>query len=87
VSVKELARRLHVGKTTVYKRLGEAGTKMRPSRVKYRHILTEECLRDLYVDRKLRAQTVAEKVGCSIGSVYNHLRRNKIPLKRPRRAT
>src|SRR2546425_10341342 len=38
---KEIARRFLVGTTTVYKRLHEAGTKMRPSRVMFGHVLTE----------------------------------------------
>src|SRR2546426_1977245 len=38
--VEEIAKRVGAGTTTVYKRLYEAGAKMRPSRVKYGHVLT-----------------------------------------------
>src|SRR3989475_11010928 len=37
--VSEIAQRFHVGVTTVYKRLHEAGTKMRPRRIRYVPVL------------------------------------------------
>jgi len=55
-SVKDLANRFCVGETTVYKRLSEVGTKMRPSRIKYGHILSEQRLRQLYWERGWRAE-------------------------------
>ncbi len=84
-SVKELAQRFRVGTTTVYKRLAEAGTKMRPSRVKYGHILTGDRLRELYREKGWRARDIAREVGCNAGTVYNWLKRSSIALKRPRR--
>lgn len=84
-SVKELAEKYRVGTTTVYKRLAESGTKMRPSRVKYGHILVEKRLRQLYWEKEWRAQDIAREVQCNTGTVYNWLRRNSIALKRPRR--
>ena len=84
--VEEIAKRVRVGRTTIYKRLHEAGAKMRPSRVKYGHILTAERLRFLYLMRNWRANEIAKECGCNTGTVYNWLRRNDIPLKRPRRA-
>src|SRR3989454_4483964 len=83
--VDEIAQRFHVGTTTTYKRLHEAGAKIRPSRIRYGHVLTEGRLRVLYVRKNLRAQEIAAKLGCNVGTVYNWLRRNGIPLKGPRR--
>ena len=84
-SVRDLANRFGVGTTTVYKRLAEAGTKMRPSRIKYGHILAEQRLRQLYWEKEWRAQDIAREVQCDTGTVYNWLNRNNIALKRPRR--
>ena len=83
--VEEIAERVRVGTTTVYERLREAGAKMRPSRVKYGHVLTAERLRFLYLLRNWRANEIAKECGCDTGTVYNWLRRNDIPLKRKRR--
>jgi len=83
--VDEIAHRFHVGTTTTYKLLHEAGAKMRPSRIRYGHVLTEGRLRALYMEKNLRAQDIAAKFGCNVGTVYNWLRRNGIPLRRPRR--
>src|SRR2546422_10212943 len=85
--VSEIAQRFHVGIATVYKRLHEAGTKMRPSRIRYGHVLTERSLRDLYLKKTVRAEDIAAKFGCNVGTVYNWLRRNGVPLKGPRRST
>ena len=85
--VGEIAQRFHVGISTVYKRLHEVGAKMRPSRVKYGHILTERRLRHLYLKKNVRAEDIAATFGCDVGTVYNWLRRNSVPLKRPRRST
>ncbi len=82
--VEEIAKRVHAGTTTVYKRLHEAGAKMRPSRVKYGHVLTAEPLRFLYLLGNWRADEIAKECGCNTGTVYNWLRRNGIPLKRQR---
>ena len=87
MSVGEIALRFHVGITTVYKRLHEVGAKMRPSRIKYGHILTERRLRDLFLKKNARAEDIAARFGCDVGTVYNWLRRNGVPLKRPRRST
>src|SRR5436309_9278702 len=84
-AVGEIAQRFHVGISTVYKRLHEVGTKMRPTRIKYGHVLTERRLRDLYLKRNARAEDIAATFGCDVVTVYNWLRRNGIPLKRPRR--
>ena len=86
VRVEEIAKRNGVGTTTVYKRLHEAGARMRPSRVKYGHVLTAERLRFLYLLRNWRAKDIAADCGCNTGTVYNWLRHNDIPLKRRRRA-
>ncbi|HYS99205.1 MAG TPA: hypothetical protein VEO20_00910 [Thermoplasmata archaeon] len=80
--MRDLANRFGVGTTTVYNRLAEAGTNMRPSRIKYGHILTEEYLRELYWEKELRAQDIARKVHCGTGTVYNWLKRTGIPLRR-----
>src|SRR3989475_12530497 len=85
IDVDEIAQRFRVGTTTIYKRLHEVGAKMRPSRIRYGHVLTEGRLRVLYVKKNLRAQEIAAKLGCNVGTVYNWLRRNDIPLKRLRR--
>jgi len=85
MGVGEIAQRFHVGTTTIYKRLGEAGAKMRPSRIRYGHVLTERRLRSLYVAKNSRAQDIAARFGCDVGTVYNWLKRNGIALKRPRR--
>ena len=82
--VEEIAERLRVGTTTVYNRLHEAGAKMRPSRVKYGHVLTADRLRFLYRLKNWRADEIAKECGCNTGTVYNWLRRNDIPLKRKR---
>jgi len=84
--VSEIAQRFHVGITTVYERLHEAGTKMRPSRIRYGHVLTERRLRDLYLKKNARAEDIAAKFGCNVGTVYNWLRRNDVSLKRSRRS-
>ena len=84
--VDEIARRFDVGTTTIYKRLNEAGAKMRPSRTRYGHVLTEGRLRALYTKKNARARDIAAKFGCHVGTVYNWLRRNGIPLKRPQQA-
>ena len=83
--VGEIAQRLRVGISTVYKRLHEVGAKMRPTRIKYGHVLTERRLRDLYLKKNARAEDIAATFGCDVGTVYNWLRRNGVPLKRPRR--
>ena len=83
--MKELAQKFRVATSTVYKRLAEAGTKMRPSRVKYGHILAEQRLRELYWEKELRARDIARKLHCDTGTVYNWLKRTSIPLKRSRR--
>src|SRR5437870_31766 len=44
-NVDDIAHRSHVGVATIYKRLHEAGAKMRPSRIRYGHVLTEGRLR------------------------------------------
>src|SRR6266852_6504332 len=85
--VGEIAQRFHVGISTVYKRLHEVGAKMRPSRVKYGHILTERRPRDCYLKKNARAEDIAATFGCDVGTVYNWLRRNGVPLKRQRRPT
>lgn len=85
MQVEEIAKRVRVGTTTVYKRLHEAGAKMRPSRVKYGHVLTAERLRFLYLLRNWQADEIAKRCGCNTGTVYNWLRQNDIPLKRKRR--
>jgi|SRR5436309_12395178 len=85
VGIDEIARRFRVGTTTIYKRLHEVGAEMRASRIRYGHILTERRLRTLYTKKNSRAQGIAAKFGCNVGTVYNWLRRNGIPLKRPRR--
>src|SRR5256712_10752785 len=79
MDVDEIARRFRVGTTTIYKRLHEAGAKMRPSRIRYGHVLTEGRLRLLYLKRDLRSQEIAAKLGCNVGTVYNWLRRSDIP--------
>src|SRR2546425_5774582 len=83
--IREIAQRFDVGKTTTYKRLHEAGAKMRPSRIKYGHLLTESRLRVLYLEQNSQAQDIAAKFGCDVGTAYNWLRRNGVPLKRVRR--
>ena len=82
--ISDIAQRFHVGTTTVYKRLHEIGANLRPSRIRYGHVLTEQLLRDLYVKRNGRAQDIAAKFGCNVGTVYNWLRRGGVRLKRPR---
>ena len=79
-----IAQLFHVGTTTIYKRLHEAGTKMRPSRVRFGHIFTEERLRKLYIENGWTAARIARKWQCNTGTVYNWLRANSIPLRRPR---
>src|SRR5438132_302020 len=59
--VREIAQRFHVGITTVYKRLHQVGAKMRPSRIRYGHVLTDRRLRLLYVEKNLRAEEIAAK--------------------------
>src|SRR2546426_944875 len=85
VDVDEIARRFRVGTTTIYKRLHEVGAKMRPSRIRYGHVLTEGRLRVLYVKKNLRAQEIAAKLACNVGTGDNWLRRSEIPLKSMRR--
>ena len=85
IDIDKIARRFRVGTTTIYKRLHEVGAKMRPSRIRYGHVLTEGRLRLLYVKKNLRAGEIAAKVGCNVGTVYNWLRRNDIPVRRLRR--
>ena len=85
MDVDEIAQRFRVGTTTIYKRLHEARANMRPSRIRYGHVLTERRLRLLYVKKNLRAEEIAAKLGCNVGTVYNWLRRGGVRLKRPRR--
>ena len=85
MGVHRIARRFHVGRSTIYERLHEAGGQMRPRRMKYGHVLTEERLRFLYPTKNLRAEEIAAKFGCNVGTVYNWLRRNDVPLRRLRR--
>lgn len=87
MDVDEIAQRFRVGRTMIYQRLHEAGAKMRPSRIRYGHVLTERRLRLLYMKKNLRAQDISAKFGCNVGTVYIWLRRNGVPLKRPRRST
>src|SRR2546426_5523082 len=85
--VGEIAKRFQVGISKVYKRLHEVGAKMRPSRIKYGHVLTERRLQHLYLKENARPEDIAAKFGCDVGTVYNWLSRNSIPLKRPRRSS
>ena len=85
--VSEIAQRFHVGITTVYTRLHEVGARIRPSRIKYGHVLTERRLRDLYLKKNAHAEDITATFGCNVGTVYNWLRRNGVSLKRPRRST
>src|SRR2546422_6656929 len=85
--VRGIAQRFHVGISTVYKRLYEAGAKMRPSRIKYGHVLTERLLQHLYLKKSARAEDIAANFGCNVGTGDNWLRRNGVPLKRPRPST
>jgi len=85
MDVDVIAQRFRVGTATIYKRLHEAGANMRPSRIRYGHILTEARLRTLYAEKNSRPEDIAAKFGCNVGTVYNWLRRNGIPLKKPRR--
>src|SRR5947208_5346475 len=54
MQVHEIAQRFLVGKTTTYKRLHEAGAKMRPKRIKYGHVLTESRLPIPYLEKNSR---------------------------------
>ena len=83
--VSQIARQFHVGNATVYERLHEVGAKMRPSRIKYGHVLTERRLQDLYLKKNAGAEDIAAKFGCDVGTVYNWLRKSGVRLKRPRR--
>ena len=83
---QEIAQQFHAGTTTIYKRLHEANARMRPKRIKYGHVLTQRRLRALYMKKNSRAQDIAAKFGCNVGTVYNWLKRNGIPLRRSRRA-
>ncbi len=66
--VTEIAQRFHVGTTTVYKRLHEVDAKMRPSRIRYGHILTEQRLRHLYFKKKtLVPKTSRRSLGATSG--------------------
>src|SRR3989475_9127064 len=84
--VGEIARRFHVGISTVYKRLHEAGAKMRPSRIKYGHVLTERRLRDLYLKKNARAEDMAAVFGRDGGAVVNWLKGDGVSRERPRRS-
>ncbi len=66
---------------------GVAGVKIRPSGTRYAHVLTEECLKKLYVERGRTAARSARKFGCNTGTVYNWLREHGIPLMRKRGRT
>jgi len=83
-TIVQVANKYGVSQDTVLKRLREAGATIRPARVKFGHTLTADLLRTLYVEKNLRAQDIARRFRCSTSSVYNWLRRNRIPLKRPR---
>src|SRR2546426_8696862 len=83
--VGEIAQRLRVGISTVYKRLHEVGATMRPTRIKYGHVLTERRLRDLYLKKNARAGDIAARFGCNVGTVYNWLKKSGVRMKRPRR--
>src|SRR2546426_12140421 len=85
MDVDEIAERFRVGRTTIYKRLHEVDAKMRPSRIRYGHVLTEGRLRLLYLKKNLRAQEIAAKLACNVGTGDNWLRRSEIPLKSMRR--
>src|SRR3989442_14901354 len=82
----EIAQRFHVGISTVYKRLHEAGAKMRPSRIKYGHVLTERRLRDLYLKKNARAEDMAGRFGCGVGAGGKWLEGEGGALKRTRRS-
>jgi len=84
MSIGEIAERYSVGKTTVAKRLREAGVEIRPSGTRYARALTERRLRTLYVEKGWTAQRIAQEFGCATGTVYNWLRAHRIPPKRPR---
>jgi len=79
--VREIAQRFHVGITTVYTRLHEVGARMRPSRIKYGHVLTERRLRDLYLKKNVRAEVIAAEFGCNVGTVYNWIKKSSVSLK------
>src|SRR2546428_7003597 len=64
--VGEIAQRFHVGISTVYKRLHEVGAKMRPSRIKYGHVLTERRLQDLFRKKKARAEDIEARCGWAV---------------------
>jgi len=70
LDLEQVGRRIHVGRTTVAKRLREMGTPIRPSGSQFLHVLTKDRLRRSYIDRSIAARSIAAECGCSVGTVY-----------------
>ncbi len=80
-SIRQLALEYQVSQRIVRARLHEAGARMRPGGTVY-PALTEELLRDLYVNQRMTAARIAARVGCSESTVTWRLR--AYGLSRPR---
>jgi DNA invertase Pin-like site-specific DNA recombinase len=85
MNIAKVAERYHAGKTVAAKRLREMGMEIRPSGSLFGHLLTADRLREMYRQKGMRAQEIAEATGCNAGTVYNWLKKWDIPLKRVRR--
>lgn len=73
-TLDQVARCYGVGRTTVAKRLRETGVAIRPSGSHFLHVLTRERLRELYLRKGNSVQQIADRCGCSVGTVYRLLR-------------
>jgi DNA-binding CsgD family transcriptional regulator len=84
LTLAEIGCRLHVGPTTVAKRLREMGVQIRHRGLQYTRLCDKTWLEDQYVKKGTSAKEIARALGCVVLTVHYHLRKHGIPRKRKR---
>lgn len=75
-----LARHYHCSPTTIASHLRACGATVRSSRFRPVQV-SEEALRQLYLDERLSVAEIAEQLGVSVSTVYNKRRIYDIPRR------
>ena len=78
LTIEQVARRYGIGKTSVSKCLREMGVSIRPSGSRFLHFLTKERLQRLFVADGRTVKSIANRAGCSPGTVYRLLKVNRV---------
>ncbi len=78
LTIEQVAKRSGIGKTSVSKCLREMGVSIRPSGSRFLHLLTKERLQRLFVADGRSVKSIANRAGCSPGTVYRLLKVNGV---------